>query len=123
MTASGSAKPIHRHQHFVDPLMELPGYLQKPMFGSIGCYLDGKMILVLADRDEPWRGLLIATERDQHEAIQKDFPELQPHPIVIKWLYLPETEDHFETIGTKLVELIQAADPRFGIIPKSKKRQ
>ncbi|WOO41740.1 hypothetical protein [Rubellicoccus peritrichatus] len=122
MTASGKSKSIHRHQHFVEPLMERPGYTQKPMFGAIGCYLDGKMIMVLADREDPWRGLLIATERDQHKAIQADFPKLQPHPDVVKWLYLPETEDHFETIGNKIIQLIGEGDPRFGIIPKPKKK-
>ena len=113
----------HRFQYVMDELAEHPGYLQRPMFGSIGCYFQGKFVAILADREPPWRGLVVPTEKDQHAAILADFPMLFPHPILPKWLMLEEDHDDFEEVATRIVECIREEDPRFGVIPKPKKKR
>ena len=111
--------PLH---WIVEPLMEEPSYLEKAMFGCRGCYLHGRLKLVLASRQqEPWKGVLIPTERQYHASLTEEFPRLKTHPVLGKWFYLPLARDDFEPIASKLIELITRDDPRIGVIPKAKK--
>jgi hypothetical protein len=93
------------------------------MFGTKVVYLDGRMVLCFAGKEEPWRGVLIATEREHHASLLAEFPVLAPHPILPKWLYLPESADAFERVAERLVGLASGRDPRIGIVPKPKKRK
>ncbi len=103
----------------VEPLMDDPSYLEKPMFGCRGCYCHGRLTLVLASRRvSPWRGLLIPTEKAYHESLLKEFPELVVHPVLGKWLYLPEEVEGFEELASKLVDRIARNDPRIGVVPQ-----
>jgi hypothetical protein len=102
----------------LEPLMDLPGYLERPMFGVLACYLRGRLVLVLADREPPWNGLLVATSREHHGPLIKDFPALKPHDILGKWLFLPETHEDFETAATDIVDAVSREDPRIGVEPK-----
>lgn len=112
--------PLH---WVVEPLMIEPSYIEKSMFGCRGCYLHGRLILVLTSRDrEPWKGLLIPTEKECHESLMNEFPALMVHPVLRKWLYLPEDIEEFEEFGAKLVDLIARDDPRLGVIPRPKER-
>ncbi len=113
----------HALQWIVEPLSDKAGYLQKAMFGCQGCYLDGKLVLVLADREEPWKGVLLPVERHHHESLKGEFPELATHPILSKWLYLSDESDRFEEVTTRLVEVIKTADPRIGVVPSRKRRK
>ena len=116
-------KPIHRHLWLVEALEDEPTYLLKSMFGTKTVYLGGRMVLCLADKQEPWRGVLVPMERDQHAALIKDRPVLAPHPVLPKWLYLPETTDSFETDAQWLVQQIRKRDPRIGIVPPASKKK
>jgi len=87
------------------------------MFGGKAVYFRGKFVRFLADKDEPWRGLLVPTEREYQPSLIADFPALSPHPVLPKWLYLPETTDSFETDASQLVTLAQRDDDRVGIVP------
>ena len=107
----------------IEPLVEDPGFVRRPMFGSVGCYFRGKLVCVLSAKEEPWCGLLVTVERDQHEAICVEFPDLVKHPILPKWLYLPESHDDFEPMVEAIIELIRNEDRRFGVIPPPKKRK
>jgi hypothetical protein len=80
-------------------------------------------MLHFAARSEPWRGVLVCTEREQQPALRADFPVLSPHPVLPKWLYLPESEDAFERVATALVELVRRRDPRIGVWPPQKKKR
>lgn len=113
----------HAYQFLMEPLMNLPGYLQRPMFGCVGCYYNGRIVAVLADREPPWRAFIVPAEKDQHAAIMAEFPQLAPHPVLPKWLTLPEEHDAFETVAAQIVDYIKAEDPRFGCIPKPKKKR
>ncbi len=113
---------IHRHAWLWEPLEVEAGFLLRTMFGAKAVYLDGKMMLCFCDSDEPWRGLLVCTSREHHPALRVQFPELSSHPILSKWLYLPETFPNFERTGTTIVRLTRQRDPRIGITPKPRKR-
>jgi hypothetical protein len=102
----------------VESLMEEPSYLEKSMFGCLAIYLHGRLILVLASGEEPWDGLLIPTEHQFHDAIQKEFRDVVQHSVLKKWLYLPEATEDFETVASDIVEAVRMNDQRFGVEPK-----
>lgn len=80
-------------------------------------------MLYFSAKTEPWRGLLLCTERTYHESLLQEFPDLIPHPELGKWLYLAESKDTFEYLAQQLVALAGRRDPRIGILPKEKKRK
>ncbi len=106
----------------LEPLEDGRTFLEKPMFGCLAAYLHGRLMLVLADRGEPWSGVLVPTEREAHESLMAEFPALVPHPVLGKWLYLSQRHDDFEETAGVIVERIQAGDARFGVEPKEKVR-
>ena len=110
----------HRYAWLWEPLETDPTFFARPMFGGKSVYLEGKMMLYFTAKTEPWRGLLVCTERTNHAALQADFAELFPHPVLPKWLYLPESGDSFERTAARLVELARRRDSRIGVVPKPK---
>ena len=116
-------KPVNRHLWLVEPLSGEPTLLVKAMFGGKAVYLDGRFVLFLTDKTEPWRGVLVPMERENHAALRAERPVLVPHPVLPKWLYLPESTDSFETDAQWLVRRIRARDPRIGIVPPAAKRK
>jgi hypothetical protein len=119
----GRARPVHRHQWLWEPLEAEPGFVLRTMFGAKAVYLDGKLMCCFCAGEEPWRGMLVSTDRTRHAALQAEFPELTPHPILPKWLYLPETADRFERIAVRLVACARQRDPRIGVVPSPKPRR
>lgn len=115
------ARLIHRHAWLWEPLEDDATFVLRTMFGAKAVYLDGRNVLCFCAGEEPWRGLLVPTDRAHHAALQADFPALAPHPILGKWLYLPEDAPTFERDATALVQLARARDPRVGITPQPKK--
>jgi hypothetical protein len=93
------------------------------MFGTRAAYLDGRLVLCFTARAEPWRGVLVATDRPHHAALRADWPELAPHPVLPKWLYLPESADGFERVAAALVQLVRRRDPRIGVVPAPRGRK
>jgi hypothetical protein len=66
--------------------------------------------------------VLVCTDRDRHAALRGEFPELTPHPILPKWLYLPEAADSFERSASRLVTLARRRDPRLGVTPRPRRK-
>lgn len=93
------------------------------MFGAKAAYLDGRLMFCFCAGEEPWCGMLVSTDQSRHAALQAEFSELKPHPVLPKWLYLSETCERFERTAARLVALARGRDPRIGIIPKPKKRR
>lgn len=114
-------RAIHPHAWIWEPLETEPSFLLRPMFGMRALYLDGKLMLCFATKSEPWRGLLIATDREQHTSFLADFPSLLPHPILPKWLYLSESTEAFDSTAQQLLSLLKNRDPRIGVLPEVKK--
>ena len=108
----------------VESLLEEPSYIEKPMFGCKGCYLHGRLVLVLAARGkDPWNDLLVPTERKYHQSMRRDHKNLAIHPVLKKWPYLSESNEDFEESARALVEAILANDPRTGVEPKLNPRR
>ena len=111
------ARVVHPHAWIWEPLEADPRFLLRAMFGCKAAYLDGKMMLCFAAKDEPWRGVLVCTAREQHASLMQTLPALTPHPVLSKWLYLPEARGDFETVAARIVELVRRRDPRIGVLP------
>lgn len=107
----------------LEPLERDAGYLRRKMFGCDAAYLDGLLYLVAADREDPWSGLLVCTSQERHEALLAEFRALRPHPVLGKWLYLPQTDEDFETIAARLAQLALARDSRMGVAPRPRSRR
>jgi hypothetical protein len=100
-----------------------PTYLGKRMFGSEAAYIDGLLCLVACDREPPWNGLLVCTSQDRHAALIDEMPALRPHPVLGKWLYVPQDDPAFEASVETITALVLARDPRVGVEPKPRKRR
>ncbi len=98
-------------------------FIKKRMFGSLAAYLDGKIVAVLSENhsDEVWNGILLPTELQSHTDLLNQYPFLENHKILKKWLFLPATDFHFEERALRLAARIAARDPLFGVVPKEKK--
>jgi len=105
----------------VEPIMEEPSYIDRAWFGCRAIYLNGRLMLVLRSGQEPWNGLLIATEKEFHDSIRQEFETVVQHPVLKKWLYLPENSEDFEDVSSEIVEAIRIGDQKFGVEPKERK--
>lgn len=114
---------VHPYQWLWEPLEDDPTFILRPMFGGRGVYLDGKLMLYFTSGEEPWRGVLVCTDRVHHPSLLAEFPALLPHPVLPKWLYLAESADRFEPVAERLVTLARRRDPRIGVSPRPKKRR
>ncbi|HEX2862156.1 MAG TPA: hypothetical protein VHN79_10975, partial [Lacunisphaera sp.] len=98
-----------------------PTFVFKSWFGGRSIMLRGKHQLFLATQGEPWQGVLVCTFHEHQPSMRAEFPALKPHPILGKWLYLPETAETFERDALRLVRLARAGDPRLGVGPSPRK--
>ncbi len=111
----------HRLLWTVESIMDEPSYLERSMFGCLAIYLHGRMVLLLSEGEEPWNGLLIPTEHAHHKSLINEFNYILQHPVLKKWLYLPENIEDFESVASEIVHAIEMNDPRFGVEPKERK--
>jgi hypothetical protein len=95
--------------------------VKRRLFSFDAAYLGTRLYLVLGERDEPWNGLLVCTSHEHHAALLNDFPQLAPHQILGKWLYISQSDPQFEHVAQQLVALALERDPRLGIDPPPKK--
>lgn len=120
---SSRVQVVHPYAWLWEPLAEEPTFVVRAMFGAKAVYLHGKMVLCFCASEEPWRGVLVCTGREHHAALQAEFPELTPHSILPKWLYLPESINAFESVAARLVQAARRGDERIGIVPQTRKRR
>jgi hypothetical protein len=120
---AGEARRVHPHAWLWEALEDDATFVLASMFGIRVAYLDGLMMLGFAAKEDPWRGLLVCTERAQHASLMAEFPDLEAHPILGKWLYLPESADDFEKTGSRIVELARGRDPRIGVLAGRKRKE
>jgi hypothetical protein len=116
-------KPVHPLHWLWETVEQDATFVLRSMFGAKAVYLDGKIVLCFCASDDPWRGVLICTDPSRHAALRNDFPELVVHPVLSKWLYLPESAETFERAAPRLVTLVRRRDPRIGVTPKPKKKR
>ena len=98
-----------------------------PMFGCLAVYVGPKIMLVL--RDKPGgsdNGIWLATTREHHESLRRDFPHMRSIGVLGKdvtgWQMLPADAPDFEESALRACELIAARDPRIGKVPGAKKK-
>lgn len=107
----------------VEALADEPSLLVKSMFGCVACYAHGRLMLVLADRRPPWRGVLVPTRHEHHAALRAEIHALAVHPVLGKWLHVPEAGDEFEDAVGRVVALAAAGDARVGVEPPGRVRR
>ena len=113
----------HPYGDLVEALARESSFVTRVMFGCLACYAHGRLMLALADGDPPWDGVLVATDRAHHGALQAVVPALCVHPVLGKWLYLPAAADAFEPAARLLAELALSDDPRLGVEPSARRRR
>ena len=118
-----AAKAEHPLQWLADPLADEPTFVLKAWFGGRTIMLHGMHQLFLTTQGEPWQGVLVCTCHEHQESLRAEFPSLSPHPVLKKWLYLPESAETFERDARRLVQLVRARDARLGIPPSPKKKR
>jgi len=117
------AVKAHSLEWLLEPLQDQDTYIRKKMFGCEAVYLNGRLMLVLAVGGEPWNGLLVATSREHHSALQKQWSRLTSHTVLGKWLYISQNDAAFESTATSIVKSILNADGRIGVEPAPRKRK
>jgi hypothetical protein len=101
----------------------------RPMFGCHALYEREKILLVLRKReDHPnANGVWVATGKEHHESLKKEFPSLESVHILsngkveTNWQMIQEDADDFEESAIRLCEIILKGDERIGKVPKPKK--
>jgi len=116
-------KAVHPYAWLWEPLESDPSFVLRTMFGAKSVYLGGQLQLCFPHKEEPWRGLLVCTDKTHHPSLIRDFPVLAPHPVLPKWLYLSDSSDAFDSTAERLVERVRRRDSRIGVTPQSKKRK
>jgi hypothetical protein len=105
----------HRYGSLLEDLTEEPTLLVSTMFGCVTCYLHGLLVLGLAEKRPPWRGILVPTVKEHQAALRAELPDLVVHSVIGKWLYLPESAPTFEESAAVLVRMARTGDPRLGV--------
>lgn len=118
-----AVKPPHPLEWLAEPLLDEPTFVLKSWFGGRTLMLHGLHTLFLTTQGEPWQGVLVCTFHEHQPSLLAEFPSLRQHPILKKWLYLPESAETFETDAKRLVQLARSRDPRVGIPPSPKKKR
>jgi hypothetical protein len=106
-----------------EPIEDDPGFMSKRLFAFEAAYVDGLLCLAVGNGDEPWNGLLVCTSRERHADVIGEFPELAPHPVLGKWLYLSQRNEEFEAVARAVVQMIQRRDSRVGVEPGVRKKK
>jgi hypothetical protein len=117
------SKPEHPLQWLAEPLADEPSFVLKSWFGGRTIMLHGRHHLFLTTQGEPWQGVLVCTFHEHQASLRTEFPALVQHPVLKKWLYLPESVESFERDARRLVQLVRARDSRLGILPSAKKKR
>lgn len=118
-----AAKVEHPLEWLTEPLLNEPTFVLKSWFGGKTIMLHGMHHLFLSTQGEPWQGVLVCTFHEHQESLRAEFPSLVQHPILKKWLYLPESAPTFERDAKRLVGLVRTRDPRLGIPPSPQKKR
>ncbi len=118
-----SARTTHPYAWLWEPLEGEASFVLRSMFGGKAVYVEGRCQFICFAKQEPWRGVLVCTDHQNQASLIAEFPSLAPHPVVPKWLYLPEAADDFESAAQRLVRLVGRRDARLGVESSPKKRK
>ncbi len=100
----------------------------RPMFGCLAIYVGDKIVLILREkcRKDADNGVWLASTREHHESLRREFPSMRSVQVfgkeVTDWQVLPSDAPDFEEAALRACELVIARDPRIGKIPKPRRR-
>jgi hypothetical protein len=120
-------KPVP-HRFVLDALTALEP-TTRPMFGCLAIYSGPRIVLILRDKPDHAadNGVWLATSPEHHESLRRDFPNMRSIQVLGKdvtaWQNLPSDAPDFEESAVRACELVLAADPRIGKIPKRRPRR
>ncbi|HEX5229094.1 MAG TPA: hypothetical protein VFW44_15360 [Bryobacteraceae bacterium] len=101
-------------------------FFTKRMFGGLAAYLFGRQMMLLVEPTKTgrwqWHGVLVCTEYAHQPAIVAEFPQLEPHEILKKWLYIDTRHQEFERTMERVARAVARNDHRFGIRPSVRKQ-
>jgi hypothetical protein len=98
------------------------------MFGCLAVYVKDKIVLLLRDRhnDTADNGVWLATTREHHDSLRREFPNMRSIPLLGKettgWQVLPANAPDFEEAAMHACKLIVERDARIGKVPKSRRK-
>lgn len=115
-------KPKNPLLWIFESLEDDPRFFLRKLFSFDAAHLDNRLYLAVAGGKEPWNGLLVCTSREYHASIRKQFPQLVPHKVLGKWLYISQAHEEFESVALDLAALARKRDPRLGIESKARMR-
>lgn len=126
--AAFAVKPRKRvpHEFVLDALATVSPWT-RPMFGCLAVYVEEKIVLILRDKaGSPGdNGVWLATTRDHHESLLREFPNMRSIGALGKkvtgWQVLPAEAPDFEEAAMRACELIIARDRRIGKVPASRR--
>lgn len=114
------------HEWILDAFVEHPTFFTKSMFGGLAVYLFERQMFVLVEPTKSgrwnWHGVLVCTHFEHHASIHGEFPALQPHDFLRKWLFIDSSNEDFESTMEAVAKRVAGNDRRFGIVPKRPKR-
>jgi hypothetical protein len=93
------------------------------MFGCLAVYVGEKIVLILRDKRDATddNGVWLATTREHHQSLQRDFPNMRSIRVLGKkvtgWQVLPADAPDFEEAALRACEFVLARDPRIGKVP------
>lgn len=115
------------HEWIFEAFVEQPSFFTRRMFGGLAAYLFERLMLLLVEPTKSgrwtWHGVLICTDYASHASIQAEFPALEPHAVLRKWLFIDSTHEDFESTMSAVAKCMARDDPRFGVLPKIPKRR
>lgn len=98
-----------------EPFEDDPRFIQKKLFSFDAAYLDGRLYVAVSDGKEPWSGLLVCTSRQHHASLLSEFPTLEPHKVLGKWLHISPSHPEFESTATTMISVALRRDARLGV--------
>jgi len=120
--------------HFFEELADKDSFYLKKFFGGLSIYIYGRMVAFLCEHPgdkkyrgkrfklDIWDGCLIPSIRESHKELLYLLDGTIVHPVIEKWLYLPQKSKHFERSMLKLVDMVMKKNPLVGIEPELKIR-
>jgi hypothetical protein len=100
----------------------------RPMFGCLAVYVREKIVMILRDKPGPHpdNGVWLATTREHHESLKREFPSMRSISVLGKdvtgWQILPADSPDFEEAALRACELASARDPRIGKVPGARRK-
>src|SRR5690242_427443 len=103
---------VFDNEWILERLQDHPSFFTKRMFGGLAVYLLGRQMMVLVEPTMTgrwtWHGVLICTEYEHQSQIVSEFPQLAPHDVLKKWLYIDSRHDEFERAIERVADAIAA---------------